>query len=498
MTAATLEKLFKKNAALAGGLGGLLAMDARVSIQDAEGRLLRGRPPGEDAGRLPIFQEGQPIGWVSGGQNPAAWAELLTYAANQENEKKVLTAELLERYRELNLLYHLSESLTASPFPEVIGKAALAEAARMIPALAGMILLKQDGRVGLQKNAEWGGAYQPVFPCALVEQVLESGKAELANAFQGGDCFIETNGQTISTICAPLKTEKNILGVILLVDQADRFFVAGELKLLNTIAQQTAHAIEVSRLYLIELEKARYERDLQMARQVQVSLLPQQMPQIAGWQFGRRWHPAHDVSGDFYDVIQEAPQRLGLVIADITDKGMPASLFMVFVRSALRASITRSGTPARAIAHANRVICSDSYQGLFSTLFYARLNTASGELTYVNAGHPPALLYRAAQNEVQMLTNSGMALGVEIDVPYSDRSVQLERGDFIFFYTDGVIEAVNTQRKEFGLERLQSEVFERRSCSVEELMDGIDQVLADYIAPLEVEDDLTLMVVKRE
>lgn len=497
MSILSLAKLLKQKSRLRSILDGLIEPDDGVCIQDPDGILLYGSIPPLVSERFPVFQNESVMGWVSGGKNPDALANLLAYAAEQESEKKTLAAELVERYRELNRLYHLSENLSSSPFPDAIARSALEEATHMISANAGMVLLKGEENDPLQKIAEWGTSYQLVPQAPVIDLALVTGRAGLANAVPGDAYFYETQGKDISILCAPLKTEKSMLGVILLIDTSERFFSAGELKLLNTIAQQTAPAVEIARLYLIELEKMQIEREFQMAREVQESLLPPQLPQIEGWKFNRLWRPAHNVSGDFYDVIHEGPHQLGLVIADITDKGLPASLFMVFVRSVLRASITRGGTPAEAITHANQVVCQDSYQGLFSTLFYARLETDCGKITYVNAGHPSPLLYRSAQDEVQMLQRTGMPLGVEVDTTFYDQTAQLDPGDFILFYTDGVTEAINSAEKEFGLERLKTEVHHLCHLTTEEILAGLEKVLTEFIAPQPVSDDVTMMIVKR-
>jgi phosphoserine phosphatase RsbU/P len=497
MPASSLSRLLKKKSPLASILGSLASQAGPLCILDADGTLLWGIPPQREDNRFPVRLGEQTIGWVSGGVNPGALVDLLAYAAAQEDEKKSLLNELLDRYRELNLLYHLSEALGTSPYPEAIARAALAEAIRIIPAESGQILVKGESSAGLQKIAEWGAPFQLLPGSSLVERVLISRKAELVEAAPAAEFLLEAGEQLVSIVCAPLKTEKNILGVILLAGSSERAFSAGELKLLNTIALQVAPVIELSRLHQVELEKARFERELQMARQVQESLLPQQMPEIPGWQFDRRWHPAHDVSGDFYDVIEEENGHLGMVVGDITGHGMPASLFMVFVRSALRASLARSVSPADALANANRVICHDSYRGLYATLFYTSLDTHTGELTYVNAGHPPALLYRRLPDTLELLSHPCLPLGIDTDTLYTHYATHLEKGDFVFFYTDGMIEAENPAHAEFGMERLKSEVYQRRFTSTAELLDGLEQTLATFTSPLSVEDDLTLMVVKR-
>jgi sigma-B regulation protein RsbU (phosphoserine phosphatase) len=275
-------------------------------------------------------------------------------------------------------------------------------------------------------------------------------------------------------------------------------FSAGALKLLNSIAMQITPALEIIRLYQVAVDNERMERELLMARQVQQSLLPAEMPRIPGWDFARLWRPAREVSGDFYDLIVEGPDQLGLVIGDVTDKGMPASLFMVFARSALRASMGQNHAPAEAVAMANSLVCRDSFEGLFATLVYARLMPDSGQLTYVNGGHNPPLLYRARQDEIQLLKRTGLPLGVMDNSAYEQVTLQLQPGDFVLFYTDGITEAVNSANLEFGQERLLRAVYELRACSTEEIISGLEQAFNAYADPSQSFDDITMLAVRKE
>jgi phosphoserine phosphatase RsbU/P len=500
MNTISLAKILRPPGPLAQVISDLLLKSgSSISIQDTAGKLLMGHPtPTPAAERFPILFEREPIGWVLGESENAAWvARLLGYAADQEGQKKSLAAELIERYRELNLLYHLSEHLSSSPTLERIAEAALQEAIRMIPVSAGMILLKQDADHAFRTVATWGQEIQNQDTGALVERVFSSGKAELTNAQSTGPSEPGTLNHNISLACAPLKTEKSILGVVILVDCGERIFSAGDLKLLNTIAMQSAPAIEISRLYRLAIEKAQFERELQMARQVQESLLPLTLPHVSGWEFSIRWQPAREVSGDFYDFINEGDHCLGLVIADITGKGLPASLFMVFVRSALRASIAQQGTPAEAITRANQLVCQDSHESLFATLVYTRLKTDTGELEYVNAGHNPPLLYRSGHDDIQLLKRTGVPLGMDFDSPFSWQTTLLNPGDFILFYTDGVTESIDPDEQEFGLERLIQSVYKLRDRSTEQILDGIELDLVGYTRSEQIFDDITLMIVKR-
>ena len=498
MTVKTLARLVTRNPSLQAALNGLLnAMDAPACLCDADQKVLAGSPEHAGAADQPIYLNGEICGWITGGELAAQAAALVQVFARQEEEKRALGSELIDQYREINLLYHLSEHLAESPHPESIAEVALTEALRLNKGKAGLILAVAQGEVGVQIRAQQGYAYPSVRRGALLERVIQSGKADIDNDVPGEDYFVEEAGQVISLACAPLKTDHKVHGLILLVGDPGHNFSASSLKLLNTIAMQIAPLLEILRLYQVAVENERIERELQVARQVQESLLPKQMPAWPGWDFARRWRPAREVSGDFYDMIEAGPGQLGLVIGDVTDKGMPASLFMVFTRTALRASLKHIDEPAVAMAATNRLICQDSFDGLFATLFYARLSPASGAMTYVNAGHNPPLLYRAQQDEIQLLKRTGLPLGMEVSADYAERTLALEPGDFILFYTDGIIEAVDVDQNEFGLERLQRVIYSLRGCSPDELLTGLETAFYQFADPAQSFDDITLMAASR-
>jgi hypothetical protein len=158
--------------------------------------------------------------------------------------------------------------------------------------------------------------------------VFQTGVTEISNELAAKEYFQGMESRTISLLCAPLKTEKRNLGVILFFSDGSRQFTANDLKLVNAVAMQTAPAIEIARFHQVELEKAVMERDLQTARQVQSALLPDKMPVLQGWRVSAHWQPARAVGGDFYEFIRFPGGGLGLAIADVTDKGVPAALVM--------------------------------------------------------------------------------------------------------------------------------------------------------------------------
>jgi len=239
------------------------------------------------------------------------------------------------------------------------------------------------------------------------------------------------------------------------------------------------------------------ERELQMAYDIQAGLLPRETPQIPGWEFAARWQPAREVSGDYYDFIPLHDGQLGLVIADVSDKSMPAALFMALTRSTVRASVSHTPSPADGIARANRLVCADASGGMFVTLFYALLNPKAGEITYVNAGHNPPLLYCAEQDRLVELTRTGMAMGVVADSAFEQRTVQLDPGDFVLLYTDGVTDAIDAHEQEFGEERLQRIILQKRHAPVRKVVTTLEEALHEFVGTSSPFDDITIMAMRR-
>ena len=423
MAQISLKKLFAKDRGqiLESLLG---ALSQPVAILDAQNQPVFGPPEAsrETSAAVPILHNGNPVGWVTGPGSPkeqAGVASLLAYLLDQEAEKKALASEVLDRYRELSLMYRLSSRLIASPHPEVIARMALDEACPLIQVASGMVLLRINENEELTIVAACGRGFQSRpgawDSAGVVQRVLHTGTAELTSSLPASQYFTEMEGASISMLCAPLKTEKRSIGVIIAVsDQPDQF-TAGDLKLLNAIAMQTAPAIEIARLHQVSLENARLEQDLKMAYKVQADLLPRKMPQLPGWQLATYWQPARMVSGDFYDFIHLPDGRLGIVIGDVTDKGMPAALVMANTRSILRAviaSAARKGheTPGKLLARANNLLCEDMPQKMFVTCQLAILEPETGRLCISNAGHP--LPFHWTDEGLDELCATGMPLGL--------------------------------------------------------------------------------------
>jgi sigma-B regulation protein RsbU (phosphoserine phosphatase) len=408
----------------------------------------------------------------------------------------------------LELLYDLSRAFNSTLDLDEVLNRVMDEVISITRAERGFVMLHEaDGRLAFRvaRGIDQTTIQDPQFQVSrsIVERVARDGEPLLTSDALQDDRLSTRRSVTIlglrSVLCVPLKTRDNISGVVY-VDSRIRagIFSRADLDLLTAIASSAAIAIENARLYQVAVERGRLERELQMARETQASLLPRETPQVPGWEFAARWQPARQVAGDYYDFIPLDDGKLGLVIADVSDKGMPAALFMAMTRSTIRASVGHAPSPVEGIALANRLICADAAGGMFVTLFYALLDPATGEMTYVNAGHNPPLLQRAnghaGPDHLVELGRTGMALGVIDDATFEQRSVQIQVGDMVLFYTDGITEAVDAQNQEFGIPRLLRVLENAQPAHV---IDAIEAALHAYVGDTPPFDDMTIVALRR-
>ncbi len=340
----------------------------------------------------------------------------------------------------------------------------------------------------------------------VVERVARDGQPILTSDAQLDDRFSMRHSVLDlglrSLLCVPLKVHDRSLGVVY-VDNRLRagLFVQDDLELLSAIASSAAIAIENARLYGLAVEQGRLERELQMAREVQASLLPHETPRLPGWEFAARWQPARQVAGDYYDFVPLARGQLGVVIADVSDKGMPAALFMALSRSIVRASLSGAPSPAEGIAHANRLLCDDATGGMFVTLFCAQLEPEKGELTYTNAGHLPPLLCRpGARAEGDVLTAlwpTGTALGIVDNLPFEQHTLRLDPGDVIVLYTDGVPDATDAQSDRLGMDRLRQVILDHQFASAADMLTALEKAIDEFTGSTAQFDDIAIVIAKR-
>jgi sigma-B regulation protein RsbU (phosphoserine phosphatase) len=411
----------------------------------------------------------------------------------------------------LALLYDLSRVFNSTLDLDEVLNRVMDEVISITRAERGFVMLREDdGQLTFRvaRGIDQTTIQDPQFQVSrsIVERVAREGEPLLTSDALQDDRLSTRLSVTIlglrSVLCVPLKTREGISGVVY-VDSRIRagIFSPADLDLLTAIAASAAIAIENARLYQVAVERGRLERELQMARETQSSLLPRETPRVPGWEFAARWQPARHVGGDYYDFISLDGGRIGLVIADVSDKGMSAALFMAMTRSTVRASVGHAPSPAAGVALANRLICADSSGGMFVTLFYALLDPATGEMTYVNAGHnPPLLLERrhpAERKTLTELTRTGMALGVLEDTSFEQRTIQIDPGDSVFLYTDGVTDAMGADGQEFGADRLLCMLEEQGRAPAGQMLDAIESALHGHVGDTPQADDVTIVAVSR-
>lgn len=329
-----------------------------------------------------------------------------------------------------------------------------------------------------------------------------------------------------------LLARASLIGVLIIdYDALDRPTNPRQSTLYSGAIGQIARALESVLLSDEAAEAQRMEQELRVAREIQTSLLPAAPPHLPGWEIAADWRSARLVGGDFYDFWQlvqtrtnderqttnevpqtedeaprtsdEAPRAtpqpptLGFVIADVSDKGVPAALFMALSRSLVRAAALDGSPPAHALERANRWITRDSESGMFVTLFYALLETATGTLRYTCAGHNPPLLYRPATRTFEELWTPGIALGVLEEIQLQEATVTLAPGDLLVCYTDGVTEAINEAIEPFDKARLCEVIARHHTASASELVTAITTAVASFTRGQVPFDDITLVVIKR-
>jgi len=244
------------------------------------------------------------------------------------------------------------------------------------------------------------------------------------------------------------------------------------------------------------VEKERLERELELARELQQSILPQEFPTLPGFNCAARSRPAWQVGGDFYDVIPLSKGRLGLVMADVSDKGLAAALYMALTRSLIHAEAKHSSSPRQVLLNVHRLLLEISQSDMFVTVFYGVLDPARGALRYARAGHDRPLLFSPSSGECRLLAADGILLGLVEEVRLEEVSVDLCSGDLLVLYTDGITDANSPAGEFFGVERLRETVSAAGGLSAQDLCDLIFDHVDRFQAEAVQHDDMALLVVE--
>src|SRR5215211_4768971 len=300
-------------------------------------------------------------------------------------------------------------------------------------------------------------------------------------------------------LAVPLVSQGELIGVLNLGPRLSKQdYSSDDRKLLDKLAAQAAPALRVAQLVREQKAEAatrqRFEQELEVARLIQQNFLPRELPDLPGWQIAAYYKPAREVGGDFYDVIPLPDGRVGFVVGDVTDKGVPAALVMSATRSVLRASAQRLIEPGLVLERVNEHLCPDTPEKMFVTCLYGVLDPSSGHLRFANAGHD--LPYVKTADGIVELRARGMPLGLMPGMPYEEKEAILEPGDSVLLHSDGIVEAHDPERDMFGFPRLKATVAE--TAAGQKLIDRVLRDLDTFTGPdAEQEDDITMVTLER-
>lgn len=300
-------------------------------------------------------------------------------------------------------------------------------------------------------------------------------------------------------LAVPLVSQGELIGVLNLGPRlSEQEYSADDRKLLDNLASQAAPALRVAQLVREQeaeaIERQRYEQELQIAHLIQQNLLPRSNPELPGWQFGAFYSSMRHVGGDFYDFIGLPGGGMGIVIGDVTDKGVPAALVMASTRSVIRSVAVRIDSPGKVLEEVNDQLCPDMPPKMFVTCLYAVLEPHSGRMVYANAGHN--LPYRKAADCVDELRARGMPLGLIPGSAYEEKDVTIHPGESVLFTTDGIAEAHDPSGEMFGCPRI-VQIIETIG-RAEDLRDKILEELGRFTGSAwEQEDDITMVTLDR-
>jgi sigma-B regulation protein RsbU (phosphoserine phosphatase) len=297
-------------------------------------------------------------------------------------------------------------------------------------------------------------------------------------------------------VISPLVVKDKQLGVIYVIEDKFKMIDLDE-ETISALVIQVAIAINNAQIYSELLVKERISNELDVASRIQKKILPADVDEIFGLEIAQYFEPAKEIGGDYYDYTILDGNVFSITIADVSGKGVPAAFLMALGRSVLKTlTLTGDFAPNENLNELNKIIYSDITEDMFITMIHSKFNKDNRTLYYSNAGHNPLVVYRASTDTIELHTVKGVAIGFLENYNYRQGEIQLEKGDIVVLYTDGITEAENKDKEMFGLERLKEVIYENKKKSPKELrkaiLDGINKFRKDY----EQTDDLTFVILK--
>jgi sigma-B regulation protein RsbU (phosphoserine phosphatase) len=331
----------------------------------------------------------------------------------------------------------------------------------------------------------------------IIGHVIATGQTVIAPDVRLDPHYVQGRAGTISEIAVPIVSGGSVVGALNLESNTPDAFSEADVEFLEFFAVAAAISIEKAVVHREMLEKHRIEQQLRIAKEVQTALLPAISPSLEGYDIAGTNVPSWEIGGDYFDYLPQSDGRLGVAIADVSGKGVPAALIMATFRAALRAQRVRNMTLDAIASRLNRILLDSMDSSRFVTAFYGLLEPRTGEFGFANCGHNPPLLLRAAGSR-ELLASGGPALGMWQGATFEPGEAFVLPGDILVLYTDGVVEVMNPSGEMFGIERLEDVIRRCRTGSARDLVEAVVDATRAFAARRGYEDDFTLVMIRRD
>ena len=459
---------------------------------------------------VPLIGKGQMIGVIEAfskvdGPFTEADLDILIGLANQiavAIDNAYLYRAVRQEALEKNLLYEIGMKLSGTLELDELLKEILNTLHKVIDFSAGGIFLIETERdevgsvytVGYDKRYQ--GKLQLKIGQGLIGSVAKSGESVIVSDVSKDPRYVNARPKTKSEVVVPIKLSNKTIGVLNLESDNSGAYDNHTVALLAAFAAQAAISIERTRLHQKIVSGRKIDEQLKVTREIQRSFLPDSNPQIHGYDIAGANIPSEQVGGDYYDFISIVEGQTGIVIGDVSGKGIPASLIMASFRSSLLAEIRNNYSIATICRKVNSLVYESVRAGNFVTAVYGVLDSKNHIFTFSNCGHNLPVHIKKI-GDVDYLREGGQVMGVSPDIAYEQRPVVLNMGDVIVFYTDGATEVFNSDGVEFGTERLITVVKENQNRPAYEILNKIVESVRSFASTSHIYDDITAIVLKR-
>ncbi len=371
---------------------------------------------------------------------------------------------------------------------------------------AGIYLIEQDDKNERHFVPKVIQGYDPDFTAELprlkfgegfLSWVAEHGESLISPDVSKDKRYFSARKRTRSEMLAPIISNETVIGVFDLESDESDAFDDDDLEVLKLLASQVAIIIEKANLYEQQVEQKRIQAQLEVARQLQLALLPGEDPQLAGFDISAYNFSTEEISGDYYDWVKIFDDQIGIVVADAVGKGIPAALLMAFLRASLRAAVQTGYAPHIALSKLNDLLWESTDDNKYMTVIYGILDATNRTFVYSNAGHCPPLLVHS-NGEFRFIEYGDIPLGLFPEQRFHQHFIRLEKGQTLVFYTDGITEAANKHGEEFGNDKLVKSVKDSVHLPAREMIDFIRKSVADFTERKFLDDDGTLFIIKAQ